>query len=469
MTLPIPIGWLSRSSTFARYPQSGMIYSMAEYYPKKSVGQFRATKGTPADIRALVQSGYLPSICHPTVTLKVEKALAVGGYRFDLHVEDIDLWWRMALNCDIQMIPEVTLGFRQHLKSVSATNLERQALSILYVQYLLLSHLSNLTPLSYAEAQHPLSLLFNRRQMKFKVHLRTFNIEMGRGQLLRAACEAGHALFASPKDLSRRILDEIVPNRCISVGQPPSLFARYQSTLWPDAVTLNAHSEVPSPLRYRCGQAIESMRRRCWEHISKRPPAWAPIMKVRPGFQDGSSISLAGLTVNPLGEEDIVRLAAKAIESHSRQIIGNHNLHSIYFWYQHSKMRHFYEAADYIHIDGMFLILLGNLAGFPLRRKHRGAALDFFPLLAQKAITYGWRIFYLGSRPGVAEKAANNLRGRFPGLQIRTHHGHFNADKSGEDNQRVLAEIRDYAPQYPLRRNGHAAAGNLDFREPETN
>ena len=169
-------------------------------------------------------------------------------------------------------------------------------------------------------------------------------------------------------------------------------------------------------------------------------------MKVRPGFQDGSSISLAGLTVNPLGEEDIVRLAAKAIESHSRQIIGNHNLHSIYFWYQHSKMRHFYEAADYIHIDGMFLILLGNLAGFPLRRKHRGAALDFFPLLAQKAITYGWRIFYLGSRPGVAEKAANNLRGRFPGLQIRTHHGHFNADKSGEGNQRVLTEIRDYAP-----------------------
>src|SRR6202011_2289694 len=26
-----------------RYPRSGMMYSMAEYYPKKSVGQFRAT------------------------------------------------------------------------------------------------------------------------------------------------------------------------------------------------------------------------------------------------------------------------------------------------------------------------------------------------------------------------------------------------------------------------------------------
>jgi glycosyltransferase involved in cell wall biosynthesis len=244
----------------ARYPRSGMLYSMAEYYPKKSVGQFRATKGSPADIRALVQSGYLPSICHPTVTLNVDKTLAVGAYRFDLHVEDIDLWWRMALNHDIQMIPEVTLGFRQHLKSVSATNLERQALSILYVQYLLLSHLWNLTPLPYPEAQQPLSLLFNRRQMKFKTHLRSFNIELGRGQLVRAACEAGHALFTSPKDLSRRVLDEIVSNRRISVGQPTALFERYKSTLWPEEASSNAHSKVPSPLPYPCALELDHMR-----------------------------------------------------------------------------------------------------------------------------------------------------------------------------------------------------------------
>jgi N-acetylglucosaminyldiphosphoundecaprenol N-acetyl-beta-D-mannosaminyltransferase len=169
-------------------------------------------------------------------------------------------------------------------------------------------------------------------------------------------------------------------------------------------------------------------------------------MKARPIIQHDSIVSVAGLTFNPLGDEDIVRLAGSAIESCTRQIIGHHNLHGIYLWYHHPEMRNFYEAADYIHIDGMFLILLGNLVGFPLQRKHRGTSLDFFPLLASQAITRGWRIFYLGSRPGVAEKAADNLRGRFPGLQIRTHHGHFNAEKSGEDNQRVLAEIREYAP-----------------------
>ena len=169
-------------------------------------------------------------------------------------------------------------------------------------------------------------------------------------------------------------------------------------------------------------------------------------MKIRSAIRHDSTVSVAGLTLNPLGDQDIVRLAGKAIESRARQIIGHQNLHGIYLWYHHAKMRNFYEAADYIHIDGMFLILLANLAGFPLRRRHRGTSLDFFPLLAPQAITNGWRIFYLGSRPGVAETAADNLRGRFPGLQIRTHHGHFNADKSAEDNQRVLAEIREYEP-----------------------
>ena len=99
-----------------RYPDAGMFYSLADYYPAQSIGQFRSTKGSPRQITELVLSGYLPSICHPTVTLNVDKTKRLGGYRFDLHVEDIDLWWRMALNHDIRLIPEVTVGFRQNAR-----------------------------------------------------------------------------------------------------------------------------------------------------------------------------------------------------------------------------------------------------------------------------------------------------------------------------------------------------------------
>jgi N-acetylglucosaminyldiphosphoundecaprenol N-acetyl-beta-D-mannosaminyltransferase len=38
------------------------------------------------------------------------------------------------------------------------------------------------------------------------------------------------------------------------------------------------------------------------------------------------------------------------------------------------------------------------------------------------------------------------LRNRYAGLQIRTHHGHFNAEQAGLENQAVLAEVKAYAP-----------------------
>jgi hypothetical protein len=60
----------------------------------------------------LTKAGYLLAICHPTVTLNVAKTTELGGYRFNLHIEDIDLWWRMALKHEIRLIPEETVGFR---------------------------------------------------------------------------------------------------------------------------------------------------------------------------------------------------------------------------------------------------------------------------------------------------------------------------------------------------------------------
>jgi hypothetical protein len=209
-----------------------MFYSLAEYYPQKSVGQFRSTKGSPEQITELVRSGYLPSICHPTVTLNVDKTKALGGYRFDLHVEDIDLWWRMALLHDICMIPAITVGFRQNAQSVSSTNLEAQALNTLYVQYLLLSHLWEREPLTYEEARGPLMRLCDQRRLRFKANLRSMNMEMGQGHISSALWKGGCAFAASPRDFTRRLLDEFIPNRVIGLGERPSCFAEMESILW---------------------------------------------------------------------------------------------------------------------------------------------------------------------------------------------------------------------------------------------
>jgi glycosyltransferase involved in cell wall biosynthesis len=118
-----------------QFPKGGMFYSDARYYQDgRSVGSFRTTRAAPERLRKITKSGYLLSICHPTVTLNVEKTIAVGGYRFNLHVEDIDLWWRMVLSHDVHYIPKVTAYFRHNTSSVSAANLESQSVNTLKVQ-----------------------------------------------------------------------------------------------------------------------------------------------------------------------------------------------------------------------------------------------------------------------------------------------------------------------------------------------
>lgn len=154
-----------------------------------------------------------------------------------------------------------------------------------------------------------------------------------------------------------------------------------------------------------------------------------------------------GIRVNALTNPELVRLIGETIDSGESRVIGNHNLHSLYLWYHDEKMREFFSIADYIHIDGISVILLGRMAGLPLRNEHRAAYLDFLPMLLAEAADRGWRVFFLGSEPGVAEKAAEKLRVRHPRLKIRTHHGHFNSDKWGEENWAVLSEIRAYRPQ----------------------
>jgi len=158
------------------------------------------------------------------------------------------------------------------------------------------------------------------------------------------------------------------------------------------------------------------------------------------------AFDLLGIRIHALSKRELVDIVSRAVNGRAQYIIGNHNLHSLYLWFQEPRMREFYSMADYTHIDGMAVVLLGRLLGLALKREHRTGYMDFLPLLAEEAAKQEWRIFYLGSRPGVAEKAAQILRKRYPGLQVVTHHGHFDLNQNGVENQAVLAEITACAP-----------------------
>jgi N-acetylglucosaminyldiphosphoundecaprenol N-acetyl-beta-D-mannosaminyltransferase len=155
---------------------------------------------------------------------------------------------------------------------------------------------------------------------------------------------------------------------------------------------------------------------------------------------------LLGVNVDAVTHGDLHDVMAEAVAGNQRLLIANHNLHSIYLLHHDPHFRGMYERADCIYVDGMPIIFLAQALGLPLKREHRTTFLDAFEDLVAEVARRDWRLFYLGSKPGVADRGAEILRKRFPGLQIATQHGYFDARPGSAENRRVIDAINAFRP-----------------------
>ena len=156
--------------------------------------------------------------------------------------------------------------------------------------------------------------------------------------------------------------------------------------------------------------------------------------------------ALLGVSVDSATIADLNARIAEAVETGSRRVIGHHNLHSVYLYHRDERFRAFYRRTDCTHVDGMSLILAGRFLGLPLKRCHRVTYVDWLAPLVEEAARHQWRIFYLGSREGVADRGAEVLRTRFPGIQIATAHGYFDTRPDSAENLAVLEQINRFQP-----------------------
>jgi len=156
------------------------------------------------------------------------------------------------------------------------------------------------------------------------------------------------------------------------------------------------------------------------------------------------SYHVLGCKVHAADAAALTDLVEEGVESRKTCIIANHNLHSLYLFQRDAKMRELFSKAKWIHADGMGVVLLGKASGATLPRSTRVTYVDWLPMLFERAAMRRWRVFYLGSKPGVAEKGAAILRQRLPALEIRTADGYF--EPNGEQNERVLEAIKLFRP-----------------------
>lgn len=153
-------------------------------------------------------------------------------------------------------------------------------------------------------------------------------------------------------------------------------------------------------------------------------------------------------TLNVLGvrvDAVTAREALDAIEGYIRQgephQIVTANAEIIYQASKDKKMQRVINEASLVTADGSGVVWASRQLGTPL--KERVTGIDLVNSICEQSAKKGWRIYILGSAPGVADQAAENIMKKYPGCNIvGTHHGYF---KEKEERE-IIAEIKSKKP-----------------------
>lgn len=144
--------------------------------------------------------------------------------------------------------------------------------------------------------------------------------------------------------------------------------------------------------------------------------------------------------------EEVMHHISQAVLAGSPSRIANHNAHSIYLTKTNPEFAAFFEQADLIEVDSTPLIFFTRVLGLHSRRFHRCTYLDWRDHFWSVAERNGWRVFYLGGAPGVAQEAARRLGQRYPGVKIETRDGFFDMREGSAENAEVVAQISAAQP-----------------------
>ena len=145
---------------------------------------------------------------------------------------------------------------------------------------------------------------------------------------------------------------------------------------------------------------------------------------------------------------ETAELIARAIDRGYRFQVVTPNLEYIYWQRHNSELGQAMSEAEIVTPDGMPLVWLSKVPGArrkPLPARVTGA--DLLPALCRLGGQRQWRVMLLGGAPGVAEKAAERLVDRVPGLpapRTLSPDMHFETDALKE--RRVVEAINEYRP-----------------------
>lgn len=148
------------------------------------------------------------------------------------------------------------------------------------------------------------------------------------------------------------------------------------------------------------------------------------------------ALRILGIPIHDVTLDEAVEQAAAWVREGGAHQIATVNPEFVMAARRDPAFREVLERADLCLPDGVGITLAARYLGRPLRE--RVAGVDLVEALAARAAQDGWRVFFLGAAPGVADRAASVLAARHPGLTIAgTYAGSPRQEEEAEITRRV--------------------------------
>jgi len=150
-------------------------------------------------------------------------------------------------------------------------------------------------------------------------------------------------------------------------------------------------------------------------------------------------VRVSGIPVTQCREADVLNgMNENIYGERSPQYIVITNTESMYYAKRLQEHAEFIEQAAFSCCDGVGVVLAGRTQGVSVNRIYGSALVKG---ACEFGARHGWKHFFYGGRPGVAETMSQNLEARFPGMRTAGIYSPPFRTLSADEDEQVVQMI----------------------------
>ncbi|MCB9150110.1 MAG: WecB/TagA/CpsF family glycosyltransferase [Caldilineaceae bacterium] len=156
-------------------------------------------------------------------------------------------------------------------------------------------------------------------------------------------------------------------------------------------------------------------------------------------------IKILGTQLSLYSSDELLQIIEQTIVNHEKRLILSGNIHSYNLAYTQPWLQQFINQADVVRLDGAGVRWGAHILGYQTPQRMTWA--DFAWQLSEFSELHNFSLFFLGGKPGVAERAGRQLKEHNPKLQIvGVKHGYFDKSTNSTENNNTIRTINALSP-----------------------